>query len=233
MNEKQQPALSAMSRWETAAALCWIPVHVVGLPLLLAYLRPGISAADLNFWVYVIGTAYLGSFCIRFLRRDFDPLCDNLPRILIQILAFYGYMLLGNLLVGGLLNMVLPGQNPNNQAVADLAAEAGGKITVMTVILAPVLEELMFRAGLFGLLRRYNRVLAYAVVILAFAAYHVWAYALAEPLYWLFMLQYVPVTFLLCRLYEKTGTIWSSILLHILVNAASLWALSTLRGLGL
>ena len=91
MNEKQQPALSAMSRWETAAALCWIPIHVVGLPLLLAYLRPGISAADLNFWVYVIGTAYLGSFCIRFLRRDFDPLCDNLPRILIQILVFYSW----------------------------------------------------------------------------------------------------------------------------------------------
>lgn len=233
MEENKKPALTGMSRWETAAALCWIPVHVVGLPLLLAYLRPGMGATDLNFWVYVIGVVYLGTMCIRFLRRDFDPLCDNFPGILIQILIFYGYMILGNLLVGGLLNLVLPGQNPNNEAVVDLAAEAGGKITVMTVILAPILEELMFRAGLFGLLRRRSRVLAYAVVILVFAAYHVWAYALAEPLYWLFMLQYVPVTFLLCRLYEKTCTIWSSILLHILVNAVSLWALSMLRGLGL
>lgn len=232
-NENQAALVSRMSRWETAAALCWIPVHILGLPLLLAYLRPGISAADLNFWVYVIGVVYLGSFCLRFLRRDFDPLWDNFGRILILILVFYGYMILGNLLVSGLLSLILPAENPNSEAVVDLAAVAEGKITVMTVILAPILEELMFRAGLFGLLRRYNRLLAYGTVILVFGAYHVWAYALADPRYWLFMLQYVPVTFLLCLLYEKTGTIWSSILLHILVNAVSLWALSLLRGLGL
>ena len=41
MNEKQQPSLSAMSRWETAAALCWIPIHVVGLPLLLIVVIQG------------------------------------------------------------------------------------------------------------------------------------------------------------------------------------------------
>ena len=70
MNEKQQPALSAMSRWETAAALCWIPIHVVGLPLLLAYLRPGISAASSAQTATVLPAPLcIAESMIRFMRR--------------------------------------------------------------------------------------------------------------------------------------------------------------------
>ena len=232
--EEQKTALrSRMRWWESTAALLWIPVHLLGLPLLLATLRPRMGMSTLNFLVYAIGAVYLGTLCIRFLRRDFETFCEQLPGILVKILIFYGYMILANILVSQILNLLPLDQNPNNEAVLDLAAEEGGKTIAMAVFLAPLLEELMFRAGLFGLLRRFSRVLAYAACILLFAAYHVWAYALEEPLYWALMLQYVPVTFLLCRIYEKTETIWASILMHMLVNAVSLWALSMLRGLSL
>ena len=233
MEENKRPVLSGMSRRETIGALCWIPLHLLLLPIALVMIGPGLDSADLNFLVYAIGTAALGIFCFRFLAREFGPFCQQIPGILLQILAFYGYMLLGNLLVKSLLGLTLPEMNPNNEAVMDLAEQGGVKIVVMTVILAPILEELMFRAGLFGLLHRVSRVLAYTVVILAFAAYHVWGYAMEEPLYWLYMLEYVPITFLLCRLYEKTRTIWSSILLHMMVNAISMLLLSMAEGLNL
>ena len=122
----------------------------------------------------------------------------------------------------------MPLTNPNNAAVMDLAHLELGKVTAMAVFLAPILEELLFRGGVFGTLRCWNRNVAYGVSMLLFALYHVWGYARNDPMSWLYLLQYMPVGFLLCRCYERTDSIWGSILLHMLNNAVSmrvLWAL--------
>ena len=119
--------------------------------------------------------------------------------------------------------------NPNNNAVIDMTTQGFGMVEAMAVFLAPIVEELMFRAGLFGLLRRYNRTWAYIISILAFAFYHVWGYALNDPISWLYLLQYIPVTYLLCRCYERSNSIWGSIMLHMLINFISLRALTLLQ----
>ena len=67
--------------------------------------------------------------------------------------------------------------------------------------------------------------------MLLFALYHVWAYALESPVYLLYILQYLPISYLLCRCYERTDSIWSSIFLHMLVNAVSIRALRILEEL--
>ena len=82
----------------------------------------------------------------------------------------------------------------------------------------------MFRGGLFGTLRRYSRTGAYIVTVLAFSLYHVWGYALTDLRSLIFAIQYMPVTFLLCRCYERTDTVWSCIFFHMLVNVISLGA---------
>ena len=48
-----------------------------------------------------------------------------------------------------------------------------------------------------------------------------------SPIY----IQYIPVSFLLCRVYERTNTIWSSIFFHMLVNWVSMNALKMLEAL--
>ena len=98
------------------------------------------------------------------------------------------------------------------------------------MLLTPLVEELMFRGGIFGLLRRRSRVLAYAGSILLFAVYHTWQYALTDPRNWLYLLQYLPASFALCRCYEKTESIWTPILFHVLNNGVSLLALSLMGG---
>ena len=89
----------------------------------------------------------------------------------------------------------------------------------------------MFRAGIFGTLRRYSRWGAYLVATLAFSLYHVWSYALVDPVYWLYFIQYVPVSLLLCRVYERTNSIWGSIFFHMLVNYIAMNALKVLETL--
>ena len=94
----------------------------------------------------------------------------------------------------------------------------------MAVILAPIVEESLFRAGIFGLLRRKSRFLAYALSVLAFGLYHVWQNALYDPRQLIVLLQYIPSSLALAWAYERTDSIWSSIFLHMLTNAVSVLA---------
>ena len=41
----------------------------------------------------------------------------------------------------------------------------------------------------------------------------------------IYLLQYLPISYLLCRCYERTNSIWGSIFLHMLVNGVSMWLL--------
>ena len=226
---------SRMTRGEVVAALLYLPLHVWLLPMLLLSLpaTSGISELTLNVIVYITGAVYMLVFVGRFLRRDFDPLCDHLRYCILQIVICYGMMVAFNLILSAVLSLILPADsaNPNNSAVMEMAGVEYGKTVALAVFLAPLVEEPVFRGAVFGSLRSRSRILAYAVSMLLFALYHVWGYALQDPIYWLYLLQYLPVSWLLCRCYERCNSIWGSIFFHMMVNAISLSALNALSEL--
>lgn len=226
---------SRMTRGEVVAALLYLPLHVWLLPMLLLSLpaTSGISELTLNVIVYITGAVYMLVFVGRFLRRDFDPLCDHLRYCILQIVICYGMMVAFNLILSAVLSLILPADsaNPNNSAVMEMAGVEYGKTAALAVFLAPLVEEPVFRGAVFGSLRSRSRILAYAVSMLLFALYHVWGYALQDPIYWLYLLQYLPVSWLLCRCYERCNSIWGSIFFHMMVNAISLSALNALSEL--
>ena len=229
---ERTPFTSSQSRLERILALCWLPVHLYLLPRLIWHFYPGIETSWLNVAVYGTGAVFMLITQFGFLRRDFDPLCDRPGYMLLEILVSYGTMLLFNMAVNGILLLVAgAGDNPNNAAVVDMAQATGGPVEAMAVFLAPIVEELLFRAGIFGLLLRKNRLLAYLGCMLLFSLYHVWGFALSDPAAWIYMLQYLPVTYLLCRIYERTNSIWGSILLHMFINFVALNALTMLEKL--
>ena len=225
---------SRMTRGEVVAALLYLPLHVWLLPMLLSLpATSGISELTLNVIVYITGAVYMLVFVGRFLRRDFDPLCDHLRYCILQIVICYGMMVAFNLILSAVLSLILPADsaNPNNSAVMEMAGVEYGKTAALAVFLAPLVEEPVFRGAVFGSLRSRSRILAYAVSMLLFALYHVWGYALQDPIYWLYLLQYLPVSWLLCRCYERCNSIWGSIFFHMMVNAISLSALNALSEL--
>lgn len=229
---ERPPFTGRQSRVERILALVWIPIHLFLLPRLTVLVFPAIGDSWLNIAVYGTGAVYMLVTQFRFLRRDFDPLCDRPGYVLLEILVSYGAMLLFNMAVSGLLLLVSHSlDNPNNAAVISMAQTQSGPIAAMAVFLAPIVEELMFRAGVFGGLRGINRVLAYLVCMLLFSVYHVWGYALNDPMAWIYAVQYLPVGYLLCRIYERTDSIWSSILLHMFINFVALNALTALEKL--
>ena len=291
---------SRLTRRELVCILLWIPMHLYVLPRIAGGLMEAgkLTEAQANMLIYCTGSLYMLLAAFSFLRREFDPLCDRPFYCVLQIISCYLTMLALNMCASGLVSLfdgvIGSGSdtlnNLNNGAIVELASEDYSVISAMSIFLAPIVEELIFRAGIFNGIRNGSvpvaadgavdsgstmddtnnddgggalgntyskvsgnecdssgsseeantlavksvnrrRLLAYAVSILVFALYHVWSYALYDPTYWLYLLQYIPAGFVLCRCYERTNSVWCCIFLHMLTNGIALEALSALEGM--
>lgn len=222
---------SALSKKQAIAVLIWLPVHCLLLPFLFSIAINMNLIGDLaaNVLIYAIGAVYMLLVLRRFLRRDFDAFCDRPLRVLLLVFGAYWASVYGDSLIALLLqSLSVSGSNLNNDAVIDMAKANLSQTAAMAVLLAPIVEEALFRAGIFGLLRRKSRVLAYLGSALLFGLYHVWSGAIFDPIQLVFTLQYLPSSLALAWVYEQTDSIWSSIFLHMLTNLISVLAFASL-----
>lgn len=222
----ERPFTSHMKTWQYAAVLLYLPVHLFGLPLLLseACARGLVSLAMANFWLYAFGAVLMLLLLWGFLRREFDALYEHPFLMLLEVLRDYALIWCLEIAAAYLLAAFGVTQDPaNNQTTVAMLQTERGPVIAAAVFVAPIAEECMFRAGLFGLLRKKSRALAYALSALAFCLYHVWSYALDDPRQLLYIVEYLPAGLLLARCYERTDSIWGSILLHAFANGVSLW----------
>lgn len=187
-------------------------------------LKGRIDEGEANTLCYVLSFAYVLMGWLDYLRRDFHSLCAQRRRILVELLLSYGAMYCFNIITDSIISFA---GNPNNEALLDITGTNFRELAAVSVIMAPFVEEIIFRAGVFGLLREKNRIAAYVAGVLLFSVYHVISYAHADPSEWIYVLQYIPVSFLLCRIYERTKTIWSSILLHMIINLIAVLVLKS------
>ena len=132
--------------------------------------------------------------------------------------AIYYYLLFALVVMLGLL---MEGQaNLNDAAIAGRIGDAPRSTILMVVFLAPVVEETLFRGYVFGCLREVHRGLAYLASCLLFALLHVWQFAAArgDLTYLLLMVQYLVPGAVMAWTYERSGSLWGSVLLHGVVN---------------
>lgn len=232
MMQRDIPFTSRLSTPAAILVLLWLPIHILGLPWLLYGVLGVRDEIQLNFLTYVISALYMLIVGFRFLRRDFDALWEHPLRIFLQVIGCYAAMLLMNMALSGLLSFFIDAsENPNNEAVMDMMGSEYGKMSATAIFLAPIVEEMIFRAGIFGTLRRRSRLLAYVLSMALFSVYHVWGYAMSDPMSWFYLLQYIPASYLLCRCYEYCDSIWGSMFFHMLTNYVSIRALSLLEEL--
>jgi membrane protease YdiL (CAAX protease family) len=225
--------LNIMSKPQKIAGWVYLPIHMFLLPLLLnmlaVYLPGGLTELTANLIYYAAGFAFCLLVLWWYFRASFDILLDNLPQCLVALaFGYLMYLMLSYLAAGALLLFLGDNlANPNNEAVAELLTENSRAVLGLTVFVAPLVEELLFRGVIFGSLRQKGRFLAFAVSIAAFSLYHVWQFALAG-MDWtllLYAVQYIPAGYALAWAYEKTNSIWTPIFLHMLINGISLLVL--------
>ena len=111
--------------------------------------------------------------------------------------------------------------NANEQGLNELI-EPGVAIGffIFSVILGPVVEELVFRGYLFRLFRQKTYWIAHLLVAILFGFYHNWSEILIQHdfLQLLFILPYGFVSIGFTMAYEKTDNICYPIILHSLMN---------------
>ena len=214
-----------LKKSELWGAMILFVVHVVLIPALvgmISVLKPGLlTGVQYNLIYYCISVVLTAVIFGRFLRRSFDSLLDNFMGCVRAFL--FGWLILFalSIAVGYAFNLLgITESSPNDEAIGVLVGEDRGVMLALSLFVAPIVEECIFRGGIFCGLYRKNRLLAYAASILLFSLYHIWQYIAVTGNfgYLIFMLSYFPASFVLCWVYEKSGSVWTSIFFHICNN---------------
>ncbi len=240
MNRGNKPAFnSLLTKRDKILGFIYIFVHAVGLSYIMqgvvTFIFPifGITAngAWITFGGYLFSFFMVLALLSGFMKRSFNVLMDNKLRSLLSI--FLGYAMSVILSAAAAYIMVALGEaaglgsimtNPNQDAINAMAKANPAPLKAAAIILGPIVEEVLFRGVLFGTVREKSRILAYVVSAIAFAFYHLWSSFIFDynPYLFIQLIAYIPYSISLAYTYERSGNIWSSIGLHMIINAIGL-----------
>ena len=162
----------------------------------------------------VIFHKYLG----RTTRLFFERLGEAVQTMLLGLVGLYGL----NELCWRASNLVVTNPtNLNDSPVSAQIQDLPQATFLILAVLAPFVEEVLFRGLVFGNLKAKSRVLAYLVSAALFAAFHVWQFAAVhqDVAHLILCLQYLVPGVVLAWAYERSGTLWSAIGVHAAANA--------------
>ena len=222
-----------MSHTESIIGWVYVFVHVFAMTYILSalniYVFPAmgfqLSTGNLNLLYYGIGFIFLLTTLFKFMKQSFADLCSNVLDTLIGVGAGYILYILLSYAVSSFLSLFLSDlTNPNSSAVIDETRLNPNTMLAIGVLLAPIVEEILFRGVVFGTLRKKSRLLAYVVSSVFFSIYHLWSYLIYSfnPVLLLFLVQYVPAGIVLAWSYERGRNVWCPVFLHMLINYISI-----------
>ena len=220
----RKAASASMNHTERLAGTIFFVVYLLVMPLLAQrlfslfalLLDTQIGAELQNALYYYLLFAVTLIIFHRYIGHTTSRLLDNLDRaavtLFLGLLIFYG----ANELLYRVFHVFFHSRaNLNDVAIAAQVSAAPRTTALIVIFLAPFVEEVLFRGLVFGCLREKSAVVGYAVSALLFAFLHVWTFAL--------MLQYLAPGLVFAWAYDRSGTLWTSILLHAIVNALALY----------
>ena len=148
----------------------------------------------------------------------------HLNRLFFLFLLFVTVFLANNILLSSLLSSIFV----NNQHEAELDAvvmtASPFLVFLCSSLFAPVLEEIIFRFGLFRLFNLWNRWAAHILCALLFAFLHIWQFLLIDHdwIQLVVMLPYCVMGLCMSVLYEKTENLCFPVFLHMLLNGVGI-----------
>ena len=200
------------------------PMFRLAAELLGTKIDPGFQNALYYYILFAVTLIIFHGFLGRTSRQLADNLSVSCKTLAAGLVALYGL----NELVYRLTRLVSAAPtNLNDVSISAQIDDAPHMTLLIVVFLAPFVEETLFRGLVFGNLRGKSRTVAYLVSCLLFALLHVWQFAVVnrDITYFLLMLQYLVPGLVLAWVYDRTGTLWTSIGLHAAANALSAWTL--------
>lgn len=215
-----------MTKGEKIAGWIWLPFYLMLLSCLLSYgaklLGIDLNAITMNVAYFAVNLLFVLIAFRRFLLQRFfgSSFWDFLQALILGGVLYYAGTWLVNFLI-----TAFAGEFTifNNETVGALVGQNRYVMLVISVILAPIIEETLIRGVVFGSFYGASPVLAYIVSCFVFAFMHNWAYFETQPpaAVLLSCLPYIPAGIALGWVYKKSGSIWCAVTLHALINANS------------
>ena len=236
--------VGSLRRSEWIGGLLYWPMFLVGSTLLAYFLvrwfwptsNEALKSARVNLTYGVLNLVLVLPIFRRYLA-------DQLRRLIDSGWSLFGHLFLGLLAYFGLTYAAAWAQqiltplfgvtyaNANQSAVESYTRTVPGLAIVQLCLLAPLTEEVLTRGLFFVKLHDRSRFWAYAVSMLVFSLAHCWAVIPLQPIgvTLLNVLAYLPAGWVLAWVYERSGSLWTSVFLHALINAIALLAQILLR----
>jgi len=216
-----------MSSTELLPGAIFVPVHIIVLdflvPLIMKTVAPQLNHYWSNFAYFTITCVFILIVMHSYLFKSVSDLIDCRANALTAVVTgYFGYYIL-RWLISLIFWIVGWGDSPSFAGLLSQARLNSGVMPIVSIFLAPIAEEVLFRGVVFGGLRRKGRLLAYIAAFLVFAFYCVWS-RFFSGFGWDLLIDfiyYIPASLALCWCYEKGGSIWAPICLHILINILS------------
>ena len=229
---RRRPWRSQITRAEFYRGWVFFALYVFLFPWLMGWVQRSYQGefpvAEANVVYYLIIASLTFLVFWSFLKTGFRLLLDWLPE---NLFAFVTGLAGGEVLTFLVSLIPLPVQNPNLMSYPEQYYFAPAATILILVVLMPLVEEPLFRGVLFTTARSYSKVLGYVLSVGVYALYcaaqFVYAYGMLDLRYLLLMIQYVPMALALTWCYDRGGSIWSAVALHMVFNGFTL--LSALR----
>lgn len=232
----KKKATAYMSPGEQIAGTVFLVIYLLVLPfaaeplfgaagrLLGLSLSRSMKTAICYYILFAVTIVIFHGFLARTSRRLAENLGTALKSVAVGLVALYGL----NELMYRIIGLFLTSRANLNDGTVSVRLDNTPHMTLLIVVLlAPFVEEVLFRGLVFGNLKYKSRLLAYAASCLLFALLHVWQFAVANQdlTYFLLMAQYLVPGLVLAWAYDHSGTLWASFGLHALANALSVWTM--------
>lgn len=181
-----------------------------------------LSAALLNFLYFSINCISCLVIFSRFIKKNLLR-TGRAPgnTLLYAAIGFVAYWLCSSI-VTLLIQAAFPNYvNLNDDQIWTLTGSDPMFMLLGTVLLAPIAEELLHRGLVFGSLYSKYPKAAYGVSALLFASIHVLSYVGVYPAGYLVLalIQYLPAGFIFAWSYQRSGSIFTPMLIHMINNA--------------
>jgi membrane protease YdiL (CAAX protease family) len=222
----------------------WLGFQVIGLILSYiilsttksAYESAGLSGASLlaAMKAFQGSVAYAGAVDFSLYVVLFCLMLALLDRDLFRLTAkfkdpktYYGILCgVGVMLVSALYGMIisasgLSNTNANQNIINELVAQSPLLSVLIFGLIGPFCEELTYRVGLYGFLKRFNVYVAYVLVALIFGFIHFDWDNITSPVEWAMLPDYMISGFLFALIYDKLG-FGASYLAHATNNVVGL-----------
>ncbi len=165
---------------------------------------------------YTITTVFVLIFMWKHLVRDFKELWNNILKFILVVFVSFILFYIVTLVVELTISLIVKQESTNQESIVYLITNGGAiPMFISVVILAPLLEELIYRKAIFTLFENKPIILPYIVSALVFSIPHMLSTQADFGTWILLLIPYLTSGFLLAGVYHASGkNVWASWAIH-------------------